>query len=75
MCYENIKNEYIYKKIQTYVDSRLDKIEIALRTEDFDNRIEMENKVNDLVKITNVHNFTYHDLNRLIQMDKDNLKK
>lgn len=75
MSYENVKNEYIYKKVQNYVDSNLEKIEIALRTEDFKNRIEMENKVDTLSVITNVHNFTYHDLGRLIKLDKDNLSK
>ena len=75
MSYENVKNEYIYKKLQNYVDSNLDKIEIALRTEDFNNRIEMENKMDTLISITNVQNYTYHDLGRLIKQDKDNLSK
>lgn len=75
MSYENVKNAYIYKKVQNYVDSNLDKIEIALRTEDYNNRIEMENKMDTLSNITNVHYFTYHDLGRLIKLDKDNLSK
>jgi hypothetical protein len=75
MSYENVSNKYIYRKIQNYVDSNQDKIEIALRTEDFKNRIEMENKIDTLAKITNVQNFTYHDLRRLIKLDRDNLNK
>ncbi len=75
MAYENVKNEYIARKLSTFSDYAKDKIEIALRTEDFTNRIEMENKMDTLEHITNIHNFTYHDLGRLIQMDKDNIKK
>jgi len=75
MAYENVKNEYIERKIKTFSDFAKDKITIALRTEDFNNRIEMENKMDTLEYITNIHNFTYHDLGRLIQMDKDNIKK
>ena len=75
MSYENVKNQYIYRKIERYMDSNLNKIEIALRTEDFENRIEMENKVDTLTNITNVQFYTYHDLGRLIKLDKDNLSK
>tara|TARA_B100000809_G_scaffold204590_1_gene205988 strand:- start:110 stop:2149 length:2040 start_codon:yes stop_codon:yes gene_type:complete len=75
MSYENVKNEYIHRKVQNYVDSNLDKIEIALRTEDFNNRIEMEKKIDTLSSISNIQNYTYHDLTRLIKLDKDNLSK
>lgn len=75
MAYENVKNEYIARKLSTFSDFSKNKIEIALRTEDFSNRIEMEQKMDTLENITNIHNFTYHDLGRLIQMDKDNIKK
>ncbi len=75
MAYENIKNEYIARKLSTFSDFSKNKIEIALRTEDFANRIELEQKMDTLEHITNIHNFTYHDLGRLIQMDKDNIKK
>jgi hypothetical protein len=75
MAYENVKNEYIARKLSTFSDFSKNKIEIALRTEDFSNRIEMEQKMDTLENITNIHNFAYHDLGRLIQMDKDNIKK
>jgi len=75
MCYENVKDQYIYRKLERYMDSNLNKIEIALRTEDFKNRIEMENKIDTLTNITNVQFYTYHDLERMIKQDKDNLSK
>ena len=75
MAYENVKDEYIYKKVQKFVDNQLDKIVIALRTEDFNTRIEMNNKVEALKKLTNVQQYSYHDLARLLKQDKDNLKR
>jgi hypothetical protein len=75
MAYENVKNEYIAKKINPFVDVYLDKIEIAIRTEDFENRIEMKKKTESLKEITNVNSFAYHALGRLIAQDKENLKK
>jgi hypothetical protein len=75
MAYENIKDEYINRKINPFTDFAQSKLVIALRTEDFSNRIEMEHKMDTLENITNIHNFAYHDLGRLIQMDKDNIKK
>lgn len=75
MAYENVKNEYIYKKVQKFVDNQSESIVIALRTEDFNNRLEMNDKVDALKKITNVQEYAYHDLARLLKQDKDNLKK
>jgi hypothetical protein len=75
MAYENIKDEYIYKKVQKFVDNQLGNIVIALRTEDFNNRLEMNDKVDALKKLTNVQQYAYHDLARLLKQDKDNLKK
>ncbi|MGV6861908.1 MAG: hypothetical protein ACWA41_09055 [Putridiphycobacter sp.] len=75
MAYENVKNQYIQKKVNIYSDYAFNKIVIALRTEDFNNRIEMENKMDTLQNLTNVQNFVYHDLNRVINLDKANIKK
>lgn len=75
MAYENVKDEYVYKKVQKFVDNQSGNIVIALRTEDFNNRLEMNDKVDALKKITNVQHYAYHDLARLLKQDKDNLKK
>ena len=75
MAYENIKIDYIYKKVQKYVDTNLENIVIVLRTEDFKGRIEMNNMVEELKKKTNVQHYAYHDLGRLLKQDKDNLKR
>jgi len=75
MAYENVKNDYIYKKVQKFVDTNLDKIVIAIRTEDYKNRIEMNTKIEELKKLTNVSHYAYHDLGRLLKQDKDNLKR
>jgi hypothetical protein len=75
MAYENVKDEYIYKKVQKFVDNQSENIVIALRTEDFNNRLEMNDKVDALKKITNIQHYAYHDLARLLKQDKDNLKK
>jgi len=75
MAYENVKSTYIAKKINRYTKLNLNKIEIALRTEDFDNRIEMEQKTRDLSELTQVKVFTFHDLTRLIELDKQSLNR
>jgi len=74
MCYENVKTDYLVSKLTTYVDNGLDKIVIALRTEDFANRIEMENKINELEKLTGITNFAYHDLRRMISFDRKSIE-
>lgn len=74
MCYENVKTEYLVRKITTYVDNSKDKIVIALRTEDFDNRIGMEEKIKELFDQTSIHRFAYHDLRRMIEFDRRSIE-
>ena len=75
MCYENVKSSYIEKKITPYLDYAKDKVVLAFRTEDFENRIEMEEKINDIRKLTSVKKFAYHDLRRIISFDRVNIEK
>ena len=75
MCYENVKSSYIEKKITPYLDYAKDKIVLAFRTEDFLNRIEMEDKIKDVSKLTSIKKFAYHDLRRIISFDRENVEK
>ena len=58
------------RKLESYTDSYKSKVVIALRTEDFENRLEMEDKISDLQKRLGINEFAYHDLRRIINFDK-----
>ncbi|MCB9223390.1 MAG: hypothetical protein H6582_04350 [Crocinitomicaceae bacterium] len=75
MCYENTKTDYIDKKITPYIDNGKDQIVLAFRTEDFNNRIEMEDKIKEVEALTSIDAFAYHDLRRLITFDRVNIEK
>ncbi len=75
MCYENVKTSYIVNKVKPFLDNGKDKLIIALRTEDFANRIEMEDKIKELQTQTSLSSFAYHDLRRMISFDKMNIEK
>lgn len=70
MCYENVDTDFLVRKLKGYVDKYPQKVIIALRTEDFNNRLEMENKIDDLQEKLGVNSFVYHDLKRLVEFDK-----
>lgn len=72
MCYENIRPEYLERKLKPY-ENQLAQLTIALRTEDFKSRFEMEQFATHLMEITHINRFSYHDLGRLMQLDKRNL--
>jgi len=74
MCYENVKTEYLVNKLTTYIDNGRDKIVVALRTEDFVNRIEMEAKIKEIEKQTGIIKFAYHDLRRMISFDRKSIE-
>jgi len=61
MAYENTKTDYIIRKAKPY---ELTKTVIALRTNDFSNRLEMENKIDELEK-AGFKQFIYHDFKSL----------
>ena len=74
MCYENTKTEYLVNKLTTYLDNGRNKIVVAFRTEDFEGRIAMEEKVNEIEKLTGITNFAYHDLRRIIAFDRTSIE-
>jgi len=69
MCYENVNPEYITRKLKPYAN-QLNLLTIAVRTEDFNSRHELETLVKQLAEMTLITRFSYHDLNRLMQLDK-----
>jgi hypothetical protein len=68
MAYENVKSTYIRDKVAPYENKS--KLSIALRTNDFSNRAELEEKINELSKLTGITNFYIHDLTRCIAWDE-----
>ncbi len=64
MAYENVKTEYIVRKAKNY---ELSKTVIALRTNDFINRLEMENKIDEL-EDAGFNQFIYHDFKSLYSL-------
>lgn len=72
MCYENVKTEFIVRKTNKYP---LEKRYIALRTNDFKNRLEMEDKFKELNQSTKVAGYLVHDLGSLLDFDQNSLNK
>lgn len=69
MCYENIKPTYVARKTELYRTQYPEKVHIAVRTEDFENRLEMEKYVRNFSKDYGVYSFDFHDLRRMIEQD------
>ena len=67
MAYENVKTDYIVRKIKDYEGK---KTIIALRTEDFDNPLEIEMKIVDIQSNYVPLEFVIHDLRRMIELEK-----
>ena len=67
MAYENIKTDYIVRKVKDYDPS---KTIIALRTEDFKNLLEIETKIIDIQTQYIPNQFIIHDLRRVIEFEK-----
>jgi hypothetical protein len=74
MCYENVKTDYLVNKLTTYTDDGLNKIVVALRTEDFASRVELEDKITEIEKLTGIKKFAYHDLRRMISFDRKSVE-
>lgn len=72
MCYENIKEDYLLRKLSPYQVFGA-KRSISLRTEDFANRQEMEKFAKNILQQTGIQAINFHDLNRLINLDKQSL--
>lgn len=67
MAYENIKTDYIVRKVKDYDPA---KTVIALRTEDFNNLLEIETKIIDIQEEYKPRQFVIHDLRRVIEFEK-----
>lgn len=67
MAYENIKTDYIIRKVSPFP---AEKTVIALRTEDFENALEIEEKIIDIQESYKPKLFVIHDVRRLIDLDK-----
>ncbi len=74
MCYENIDQNYIEKKVSKY-EKYKNQINIAIRTEDFSNRVVMENYVKEISSKLQIKNITIHDLKRLLLFDEGEFGK
>jgi hypothetical protein len=66
MCYENVKTDYIIRKISGYEES---KTIIALRIEDFNTANELYAKIDELANLVSVKGYIIHDLGRLIKLN------
>jgi len=71
MCYENVTLSHISRKLAPLSK---DKIVIALRTKDFKNRLEMEEKVKEL-KVIKPRAFSVHDISSLLELEKNAILK
>jgi hypothetical protein len=74
MCYENVNIDYLVRKLSAYQGYK-DKVSIAIRTEDFKSRKEMEDFGLLLKQMTGIEKITFHDLKRLIGLDSKELKR
>lgn len=73
MCYENTKYTYLSRKLAPFKQYG-NRIHIALRTEDFQDRYNLEQFINHLATQDGFVQFDYHDLSRLIQWDLEQLE-
>jgi hypothetical protein len=71
MAYENVKPSFITEKIKEELALNKDKVVLALRTNDFSNKAQMD----ALFLSLGVKNTAYHDLDELIKMSKKNVNK
>jgi hypothetical protein len=69
MAYENVKEDYILRKMNAYKEFK-NKSALALRTEDFTSRNELEEFAKKTMAKLDLKQLNLHDLNRLIEMDK-----
>ena len=74
MCYENIDVSYIERKLNSYIEQK-DKFTVAIRTEDFTDRNEMEEYIQILINKLGLSKIAYHDLKRVLSMDEEEFKK
>ncbi len=68
MAYENVKEDYISKKLLNFEKDK-EKIVIAFRTEDFENRDQMDLFISSFQNKYDYKKIAIHDLGRLILLD------
>lgn len=73
MCYENVSESYLTRKLQAF-SGQANKVCIALRTEDFDQRVDMEQLFDALSSNTGINKFCLHDFDSLYKLDKKSIK-
>jgi hypothetical protein len=71
MCYENVKTDFIVRKTNIYP---VEKTYIALRTNDFKDRLELENKFKEIDRLMKVAGYVVHDFDSLLEFDKESIK-
>lgn len=74
MAYENTKPDYVQRKIKPF-ESYTDQLVLAIRYNDFPNRIMMEKYMIDSYQQSGIQRFALHDLSGLIKMDERNIGK
>ena len=73
MCYERPEVEFIVAQISEEVALNQDKVTLALRTDDFADRIELEDFVKKLIDATGIDRIVIHDLGSLISLDQETI--
>src|SRR5690606_17429627 len=73
MAYENIKVDYIKRKIEPYQTYK-SKMVLAASVKDFTDRGKLEQHLLELLNETSVDYFCIHDLNQLIELDEKTLE-
>lgn len=71
MAYENVKPAFIKGKIKEEMALNKEKIVLALRTNDFNDKAAMD----ELFSLLQVKHTAYHDLDELMKMSRTNLNK
>lgn len=74
MAYENVNTKYITEKLNKYLAKKA-KLAVALRTNDFTNRALLEEKLNEIARITGIENYYLHDLSRIVKWDENAIDK
>jgi hypothetical protein len=74
MCYENIDQSYLQRKIGTF-DNYKGKVTVVASAKDFANRSEIETFIDLISEDIPLDRICIHDLGWLIQLDKEEIKK
>lgn len=70
MCYENVDIDFVIRKIAEEKQVFGDKLTVAFRTQDFVDRVVMEEFILEFIEKTGIQNVAIHDLNDLIALDQ-----